>query len=266
MASCFALYNGRKGERLMLSVGITTFKYRFESFFIPLLTKIKTIAPDIEVVVAINGEHLQPLDENYRSRILRFIADQKNVIPIMFPCFRALAKLWNHILITSSNDYVFLLNDDVQITDDRIFEKLTALLIHNHFYSFKLNKHWSMVLLNKWEVDQLGYFDERLLGIGNEDHDFEWRYGKFFGREFVNLEFSGIEDFWDPVSAPVNIKPDPSNKYSLFNANFIHTEKYRVDETLGEVHGTWPNKRVLVIEDPKQYPHEAFYKQRKTEL
>lgn len=249
----------------MFSVGITTFKYRFEKYFVPLMEKIKSVAPDMEVIVAINGEHKVPLDEEYRSKILRYLSEKQNVIPIMFPCFRGLAKLWNHILITSTNDFVLILNDDIEINNEHFFKDLISLLIRNKFRSFKLNNTWSHVLLNKWEVDQMGYFDERLLGIGEEDHDFEWRYGKHFGREFVNLEFPGIIAYWDPSSAPVNIKTGSFNKYSLFNNNFIF-EKYRIDEGQGEIHGTWPEKRLPVLDNLNPYPYEIFYKQRRAEL
>jgi hypothetical protein len=250
----------------MLSVGITTFKRRFKTYFVPLLDKIKAISPEIEVIVAINGEHGIPLDEEYRSMVLKYIAVQRNVVPIMFPCFRGLAKLWNNIIITASNDYILVLNDDTQITEEAFFQRLIAYLMQNKFRSFKINGCWSHVLLNKWEVDQVGYFDERLLGIGEEDHDFEWRYGKILKREFVSYKLSGIKNCCDMSYAPANIRIGLFNKYSHFNNHFIFNEKYQIDPDKGIRHGAWPERLVPLLDNKNQYPYEKFFRDRKFEL
>jgi len=102
----------------MLTIGITTFKYRFEKYFKPLLEKIKNIDNDIEVIVLINGEHNETFDEKYRSNILKFLSDKKNTYPIMFTEFRSLSKLWNNIVINSTNENILILNDDISITSD----------------------------------------------------------------------------------------------------------------------------------------------------
>lgn len=250
----------------MITVGITTFKYRFEQYFKPLLNQIKSINPNVETVVAINGEHNQPLDEAYRSTILKFISEKPNVIPIMYPCFRGLSKLWNQILITASYDYVFLLNDDIGIADPSVFSRIISLLIQNEYRSFKINNCWSHAVLNKREVDEIGYFDERLLGIGEEDRDFEWRYGKHYNREFRNFEMSGLINYNDMSHHPVNIKIGLCNKYSLFNYRFIYDEKYRIDDRNGQQIGMWPEKLNPVLKNEKQYPYESFFQKRKVEM
>jgi predicted glycosyltransferase involved in capsule biosynthesis len=170
---------------------------------------------------------------------MKYIAVQRNVVPIMFPCFRGLAKLWNNIIITASNDYILVLNDDTQITEEAFFQRLIACLMQNKFRSFKINGCWSHVLLNKWEVDQVGYFDERLLGIGEEDHDFEWRYGKILKREFVSYKLSGIKNCCDMSYAPANIRIGLFNKYSHFNNHFIFTKSIKsiLIMALGMGHG-----------------------------
>jgi GR25 family glycosyltransferase involved in LPS biosynthesis len=237
-----------------------------EKYFIPLLNTIKDIAPDIEVIAAINGEHNEPLDETYRKAVLRFISERKNVIPVMYPCFRGLSKLWNNILITASNDYILILNDDVSITDGHLLKELIAILMRNEFRSFKINGCWSHVLLNKWEVDEVGYFDERLLGIGEEDRDFEWRYINHYNREFASYNVDNLINHSDMSYAPNHIKIGLCNKYSLFNYNFIYNEKYHVNEQYGKQLAMWPEKMVPVLENRNQYPYEKFFRERKSEL
>ena len=39
------------------SIGIVTFENRFESYFKPLIEKIKSSRPDIEITVCINGQY-----------------------------------------------------------------------------------------------------------------------------------------------------------------------------------------------------------------
>ena len=56
----------------MLTIAITTFKHRFDKWFKPLVIKLKEIAPDIEIIAVVNGEHNEPFDNHYRKELLKF--------------------------------------------------------------------------------------------------------------------------------------------------------------------------------------------------
>ena len=111
------LFNTLKKEkwRGTLTIGITTFERRFETYFVPLVDQIRDMDVEIEIVVAVNGEHQHRFSERYRTALLRFIAGQPNLFPIVFPQFRGLAKLWNSIIVNASHDHILILNDDVAI-------------------------------------------------------------------------------------------------------------------------------------------------------
>jgi len=47
----------KNGISFQISIGITTFERRFEDYFMPLLTKIRSYENEAEIVVAVNGEH-----------------------------------------------------------------------------------------------------------------------------------------------------------------------------------------------------------------
>jgi hypothetical protein len=47
--------------------------------------KINEYAPESEVIVAVNGEHQQAFNENYRNIVLEFISRHKKVYPNCFP-------------------------------------------------------------------------------------------------------------------------------------------------------------------------------------
>jgi len=247
-----------------MTVGITTFKHRFKKYFIPLIHTLKLGKNhELEVVVAINGEHKEKFDDGYRTDILEAIAYIPNTFPIIYPKFRGLTKLWNSILLTATEDYVLLLNDDVTVYSDNFLQHVEAKISH-YKTSFKINGSWSHVVLKVSEVRDLGYFDERLLGIGEEE-EFAWRYEKFYKKSFLNLTIPGIINHVDMTHPPTNITAGTSGKYSKFNRDILFNEIYTVDYKKGEVFGMISEPLVhngIAI----QYPYEKFYEENKDKL
>ena len=56
-----------------------------------------------------------------------FCASHKNILPNVYPEFRALPKLWNNMMINASNHNMLILNDDITITDVNFFNALESL-------------------------------------------------------------------------------------------------------------------------------------------
>ena len=115
------------------SIVITTFDKRFEAFFKPLLLSIKQLRPNIEVIVMVNGPAKADFDPAFRSSVLELMASTQAVYPTMFPSFQSLAKLWNRGVLTSSNDRVLILNDDLGIdphAENSFFDQFELSLIH----------------------------------------------------------------------------------------------------------------------------------------
>jgi predicted glycosyltransferase involved in capsule biosynthesis len=250
-----------------VSIGITTFEARFERYFVPLLSKIKEYAPDNEVIVAINGEHRQPFGEEYRRRILEFMAGHPLVFPVVFPQFRGLSKLWNSIVIHASQDYVLMLNDDIMITEKRFLENICSAIRKNDGRTFLINRSWSHFLVSRQELDDLGYFDERLLGIGEEDGDMTWRYIHRYGNPITNLRMKGFVNYAEETVKtykPINIQTHSGTKYSLFNRRFLFSEKYALDPS--GIRGMFVEPVVLKNPGKEQYPNERFHRERKREL
>jgi glycosyltransferase involved in cell wall biosynthesis len=256
------------GKRpIAISIGITTFAARFEEYFKPLLTKIREIDSDIEIVVAVNGEHKVKFDEAYRQNILAFLASQKNVFPVFFPTFRGLAKLWNTIIIHASHDYILLLNDDIMIDSDNFLINIEKKLRRNNFLSFTINRSWSHFLLSRKEIDDLGYFDERLLGIGEEDGDITWRYYSKFGRTIADYNIRGVKNYAEETVysyKPANIACHSGTKYSQFNRDFMFSHKYRPYSD--GYKGMFAVPVSLQDPCPVQYPNEKFYRTNRDKL
>lgn len=239
---------------MVFSIGITTFKHRYKKYFCELIHGLKwRVNEDVETIVAINGEHKEKFDDEYRETILNNLSSYHNTFPIIFPQFRGLSKLWNSIVLTATSEYILLLNDDVTIDASNFLQHVEAC-IKQYQTSFKINGSWSHVVLKKSEVEYLNYFDERLLGIGEEDGDFEWRYMSRMCKPFLSVNIPGIINHVDMSHAPTNITPTDSGKYSKFNRElmrkiYIESEHgYRGMFDYNAAHTGMEN----------QYPYEQF--------
>jgi hypothetical protein len=251
----------------LFSIGITTFERRFEKYFKPLIEGIKRIEPDIGVIVTVNGEYGKSFSELYRQNMLSFLSDKKNVYPVFFPEFRGLAKLWNTILIHSTSDFVLILNDDVSIVNPSFVNDIVTALAQNQGRSFYINWSWSHFVVCKKEIDELGYFDERLLGIGEEDGDMTWRYLRVHDVRIPNFDIHGFVNYSkDTMSEkPENVQCHSGTKYSQFNRDFIYTVKYKRDDDKG-LAGMFDFPVSLHLPCHQQYPYERFFQEYKKEL
>lgn len=249
-----------------ITIGITTFESRFEKYFMPLLSTIRGYDHETEIIVAVNGEHDHEFNEGYRADILRYLSSQKKVFPVMFPLFRGVSKLWNTIIIHATHDFILVLNDDIMITDKNFIGNIQELILKNNEKSFTINESWSHFLISREEIDHLGYFDERFLGIGEEDGDISWRYFQEYRRPISDFRVRSFKNFAEETVhtyKPTNITCHSGTKYSQFNRDFVHL-KYR--EGRYGLPGMFGKPVIMVDAGPDQYPNEKFYRKRKNEL
>ena len=67
------------------------------------------------------------INEEYRKNILNLCLLYENVFPIFFVEMRGLSKMWNTLLIHSTKDDLLILNDDINVTSNNMFE-----VVSNH--------------------------------------------------------------------------------------------------------------------------------------
>lgn len=245
-------------NKQLYSIVITTFDQRFESFLAPLIGSIKALRPQIEIIVMVNGPAKGSFNEAYRSKLLEFLAGQANCYPTLFPNFQALAKLWNRGVLTATQDRILILNDDLTINtlkSSNFFDHLETAL-DNQPYAFKINGSFSHAVLSKEELIKVGFFDERLLGIGEEDGDFVWRYHETYGREIPSINLPGINNIQSKVADEGFTKG--IGHYSKFNRDFIKNQKYQ-ETLIGGFKGMFDRRSKKKLSDAKQYPYETFY-------
>lgn len=164
------------------SVVIMTFHRRFEEWFKPLVTEIKNQRPDVEIAICVNGE-LDHFKEDYRKSMLDFLKEYKNVFPIFFPRFRSFSRMVNLGVQFATEEVVLVLSDDLTLESDFF---ITYERILESYKTFGFNTSFSAFSITKKDITEVGWLDERFLGMGWEDGEFLKRYEKHFGEGFPN--------------------------------------------------------------------------------
>ena len=247
------------------SIVITTFDKRFQEFLIPLITNIKHERPDVEIIITVNGSCRASFKESYRQALLAFLANQNNCFPVVFPNFQSLAKMWNRGILTASQDRVLVLNDDLNIpagTGHGFFDQFETVL-EAHPGTFKINNSFSHYVINKYELIEVGFFDERLLGLGEEDGDFYWRYHERYGREIPSISLPNIDNICSDIADDGYTKG--IRTAAKFNRDYIKKVKYK-DVLIGGYKGMFDKRVKKLVPDEQQYPYEAFYRLNKDKV
>lgn len=247
------------------SIVITTFDKRFQEFLIPLIRNIKQERPDVEIVVAANGSCNAPFNESYRRALLEFLSTQSNCFPIVFPTFQSLAKMWNRGILTATQERVLVLNDDLNIPAGSRHDFFDAFekALSTEPGTFKINGSFSHYVIRKQELIDVGFFDERLLGLGEEDGDFYWRYHERYGREIPSLSLPNIENICSDIADDGYTKG--IRTAAKFNRDFIKNVKYK-DVLIGGYKGMFDKRVKKLVPDEKQYPYETFYRLNKDKV
>ncbi len=239
------------------SIAITTFSLRFEMVK-KLISQIRRFT-DKEIIICINGEFNESFREDYRKKMLGLCLEYDYILPIFFSEMRGLSKMWNTSITLSSQKNILVLNDDLEILSNDIFDKISSL--NDEISLIKINNSFSHFLINRDILNKVGWFDERLLGFGEEDGDITFRFlEQSIG--IYNLNVSGVINIVSEIRQ--NIKPGVG-KYSLFNREFAFGEKYQKTDSVGII-GMFGEPHKKIVKDQNIYPYESFYWDNKNKL
>jgi len=139
--------------------------------------------------------------------------------------------------------------------EPEFFDKLDQE-INSNSRTFRINGSFSHYVAFKPEMMEVGFFDERLLGIGEEDGDFAWRFYKKYGREIPSVNIPYIDNIQSDIADPGFSKG--IRNYSKFNREFILNAKYK--KSMFGHKSMFDYKVTQQLEDLPQYPYEAFYR------
>jgi hypothetical protein len=211
------------------TIGVVTYHARFESYFKPLIKKLRSVFPDKEILVIVNGHPDKTLQISYLSQVTEFLIEFRNVRYLTYDEHQSLSKCWNQLVILTRTEKILIMNDDTQVAE--LFrEELEKKLSDKDFST--INSSWSHFLISKGIIRKVGWFDERLLGIGHEDIDYGLRMS-MANIEATNTECFGLKNYVASQDNPgwKNISPNgQAKRYSHFNFEFFN-EKW---DTMGE--------------------------------
>jgi hypothetical protein len=245
-------------------IGITTFSLRYD-FVETLINKIRGFGVTNNIFLCINGEKDSDFDEEYRKKILSLCLSNSNVYPIFFVEVRGLSKLWNTLIIHSSKKDILLLNDDIDLITNDIFASVSNHIDSEQYFGLsKINGTFSFFIVNKNLIDELGYFDERLLGFGEEDGDITYRLIESKGKNVHDLYVNGLHNIISNIRHN-HISPGVG-KYSLFNRKFAFESKYSCHSPKSNISGMFGMPCDKVLDDINLYPYEKFYMDNKNNL
>nr|WP_269460367.1 hypothetical protein [Polynucleobacter necessarius] len=86
-----------------------------------------------------------------------------------------------------------------------------------------MNGSFSHFILDKQELVEVGFFDERLLGLGEEDGDFYWRFYKKYKKEIPSADMDLIDNMQSDLADDGYVKG--IRTASKFNRDFYSKPK-----------------------------------------
>jgi hypothetical protein len=243
-------------------IGITTFSLRYH-FIETLVERIRAFAPGIRIFICINGEKEGNFNEDYRLKMINLCSKYPNIFPIFFAEMRGLSKMWNTLIIHSVHDNMLVLNDDIIVEDSGIFDNVSTYIQNGCVDGIaKINGSFSHFVVNRLFIQDLGYFDERLLGFGEEDGDITFRVIEKYNRGVGEIHAGGVTNVVSDIRH-THVAPGVG-KYSLYNRKFTFEEKYKLNE--GHISGMFGTTAVMLSPSVSQYPYEKYFHENKTKV
>ncbi len=210
-----------------LSIGIVTYLRRFETYFKPLIRKISFLFPDYDTVVFVNGHFDKQRQIQYLRDLTAFLRKYPGIRYVTYEDHQALARGWNWLVMMAKCDRILILNDDVSFNAEFRYNL-------EHLPSvpdvFTINGSFSHFVISKNVIRQVGWFDERFVGVGDEDSDYILRLA-MKGVELPNLHIRGLFNYiarddqcgWSNISGVVH------GKYSEINRECLKKKWSRSD-------------------------------------
>ena len=217
-----------RDSRSDVAIILTTHSRRFFSSALPLISAIRESAnPNWPVIVVINADTFQNFDFDTRTEFLKRLSEMRAVFPICLGEPAGMSELWNTGIRLGGASVNLVLSDDLAFADAALPELLGDLADKTRENDLVvLNHSWGHFGITRRAVDECGWFDECLLGFGEEDGDYAFRFSQSFGRQPYILVRPGLSNMSSSEGFEEIVKG--KGKYSLFNKVFIEL-KYSED-------------------------------------
>jgi hypothetical protein len=233
-----------------ISIIITTFEARFFHYTIPLIISLRT-AITTPIFVVINGNYNGSNNNTALQEFIMELGKFRDIYPIAFSNFHGCSELWNTGIVHADSEYFLILNDDIHVYPKLLKNSVEFIkqLIEQHKL-VTINRSFSHFGISSKCIEEVGFFDEHFLGIGEEDRDYFYRYESNYSKEPFNLLSDAFYNLSDQ-SRDNSIKKISDGKYSYFNST-IQQELYSI-EPEGHIQGRYdfPVKRIKAFKNPR---------------
>ena len=243
--------NDRTDAESSRGIVLTTFEKRFFSSALPLIQQLRDAGIDYPIIVLINGNLDGNHNQDLRRKFISELAKFKNLGVVTNFQFSGISKHWNLGIQLLGTESVACFSDDLVVSRhfknelESVFDavKVAGLVTIEGFAAFAITREL---------IDEIGWFDERFLGFGEEDGDYVWRYIKRFEKDpprfkSFSLVHQNLQSRGDEVAG--------ISKYSLFNLTWRET-KY-VENSEG-IFGRFDRPQIQRILDTDYHPMETF--------
>lgn len=233
-----------------LSIIITTFEARFFEFTIPLIAALRTEI-NLPIFVIINGNYTKEKNNYLLQEFIKALGKYPNIYPTTFSNFHGCAELWNTGIIAADSEYFLIFNDDIHVYPQLIKNKLVLireLITQNKLVT--INRSFSHFGISRKCIEEVGFFDEHFIGIGEEDRDYFYRYESKYLSKPYNFSTDIFYNFGDE-SRDNEVQKNPGEKYSRFNT--IIQQEFYSNTPEGTIQGRYefPVKRLNKFLDPR---------------
>ncbi len=155
---------------LNLSIGVTTYKDRFDGCLRPLIKKLSILFPNEQIIVIANGHYLVAEQKEFIRKFDAFCARFRNVEREGYEDPRGLSFLWNRIIKRAASENILILNDDIMIRGG--FRRFIEVSGITGAPVATINSSWSHFKISRSVIERVGLFDEGFIEIGGEDDDY----------------------------------------------------------------------------------------------
>lgn len=234
------------------AIVVTTHSRRFSRCLSLVKMLSERLTNHINIYIVINADTWGPFDPKKRSQFLRELTKLDRVFPVCFGKPQGMSSLWNTGLRLADSDTIFVLQDDLFLeasTIQQTFDSAAEILAYEKM--LLLNESFGSFGIRYSCLQEVGWFDERFVGFGEEDVDYSSRFLSEYGKCIPSLSVAAFNNESSEVGYEEIIRG--KGKYSLFNKVFMELKYYK-KLTEGEKYA-WGHSKIAT---PDFYPGESF--------
>lgn len=194
---------------------VTTFELRLIDYALPLIKTIRNATP-AKIICVVNGNYRSNNDKQVRKQFFSELLEIEEVYPVTHPKFFGMAASWNLGIKLGQNYNSLVFSDDIVVNNEKEivkeFKDMEKHFEQNKF--FIINESFAHFGITLECLSEIGWFDERFLGFGEEDGDFYFRYMQKYLKHPTKVYCSTLMHIDDQLKGEEHSE---GNKYSRLN-------------------------------------------------